>query len=93
MKNKFSDLNDHLFAQLERLSEEGISEEKLLTEVTRAQAMVQVSSQIVSAASLQLKAVALVADHGGRVKAPANLIEHQPENKPAVVEIKKSASG
>lgn len=79
MKNKFTDLNDHLFAQLERLSEEGISEDKLLSEVTRAQAMVAVSNQIVNAAGLQLKAVALVADHGGRLKAPAILIEHQAE--------------
>src|SRR6185503_21069497 len=85
MKNKFSDLNDHLFAQLERLSEEGMSEEQLLTEVTRSQAMVAVSNQIVNAAGLQLKAVALVAEHGGMIKPPANLIEHQPENpqKPA----------
>jgi len=82
MKNKFSDLNDHLFAQLERLSDEGMTDEKLLSEVTRANAMVAVSNQIVGAAGLQLKAVALVASHGGRVKAPANLIEHTPEAKP-----------
>jgi len=83
MKNKFKDLNDHRCAQLERLSEEGLTEEQLLTEVTRSQAMVAVSSQIVGAAALQLKAVALVAEHGGRFQAPANLIEHMPETAPA----------
>lgn len=85
MKNKFTDLNDHLFAQLERLSEEGLSEEKLLMEVTRANAMVAVSNKIVAAAGLQLKAVALVAEHGGRVKAPAGLIEHNPAATPEPV--------
>mgnify|MGYP001573325908 CR=1 FL=1 len=33
MKNKLSDLNDHLFAQLERLSEEGLSPEKIAAEI------------------------------------------------------------
>lgn len=75
MKKNFNDLNDHLFAQLDRLSKEGLSEDQLLNEVTRAQAMVQVSNQIVNAAGLQLKAATLVADHAGRAKAPAVLIE------------------
>ena len=78
MKNNFSDLNDRLFAQLERLADDKMTDEQLLTEVTRANAMVSVSNKIVSAAALQLKAVALVAHHGGRIKAPANLIEHRP---------------
>ena len=75
MKNTFSDLNEHLFSQLDRLSKEGMTEEQLLTEVTRSQAMVAVSNQIVNAANLQLKAAALVADHAGRAKAPAVLLE------------------
>ena len=29
MKNKLADLNDHLFAQLERLSVEGLSPEQI----------------------------------------------------------------
>ena len=78
MKNNFTDLNNHLFSQLDRLSKDGMTEEQLLTEVTRAQAMVQVSTQIVNAASLQLKAATLVADHAGRAKAPTVLIEHEP---------------
>lgn len=66
MKNKLTDLNNHLFAQLERLSEEGISEEQIATEAKRADAMVAVSDQILRNADLSLKAAKLVADHGDR---------------------------
>lgn len=66
MKNKLSDLNDHLFAQLERLSDEGLSAEQIEHEVRRTDAIVDVAEQIVRNADLQLKAVKLVADHGDR---------------------------
>lgn len=79
MKNKFKDLNDHLFAQLERLSDEGLTEEQIKKEVIRAHAIVGISNNIVSAAALQLKAVALKALHGDRLKSPAALIDHSPE--------------
>ena len=35
MKNRLTDLNNHLFAQLERLSEEGISAEQIEQEIKR----------------------------------------------------------
>lgn len=64
MKNKLSDLNDHLFAQLERLSEEGISAEQIEQEAKRAEAIVRVADQITGNADLQLKAAKLFAEHG-----------------------------
>lgn len=66
MKNKLVDLNNHLFAQLERLSEEGLTAEQIELEVKRTDAIVDVSTQIVENAALQLKAVTLVANHGDR---------------------------
>lgn len=68
MKNKLTDLNNHLFAQLERLGEEGMTAEQIEQEAKRAKAMVNISAQIVQAQSLTLKAVDIVAKHGDRFK-------------------------
>lgn len=75
MKNKLSDLNNHLFSQLERLSDEDLTTEQLDKEIKRAEAIVGISDKIVANAALQLKAVALVAEHGNRISAPAIMIE------------------
>lgn len=64
MKNKLSDLNNHLFAQLERLSDEDLSPEDLEREVKRADAIVNVSDQVLSTADTSLKAAKLFAEHG-----------------------------
>lgn len=63
MKNKLTDLNNHLFAQLERLSDEDLTPEQIAQEVSRTEAVVAVSEQIVKNADLQLKAVALLSQH------------------------------
>lgn len=64
MKNRLSDLNNHLFAQLERLSEENLSAEEIEREVKRADAMVDVSDQVLRIADTGLKAAKLFAEHG-----------------------------
>lgn len=79
MKNKLVDLNNHLFAQLERLSEEGMTTEQIEQEVKRTGAIVDVSEQIVRNADLALKAVKLVADHGDRFKPMLPMIEGKAE--------------
>lgn len=64
MKNKLTDLNDHLFAQLERLSDENLAGEQLNQEIKRGEAVAKVADQIVRNASVQLQAAKLVSDHG-----------------------------
>ncbi len=64
MKNRLSDLNNHLFAQLERLSSDTLSTEEIAQEVKRTEAIVSVSDQIVGNAELQLKAAKLFSEHG-----------------------------
>jgi glycerol-3-phosphate dehydrogenase len=66
MKNRLSDLNNHLFMQLERLADEGLTGEQIESEVKRADAIVSVADKIVDNARLQLQACKLVADHGDR---------------------------
>ncbi|WP_306003183.1 hypothetical protein [Brevundimonas sp. C43] len=66
MKNKLSHLNDHLFAQLERLGEEGLTLEQIEAEAKRADAIVDLSDQILRTADMHLKAATLIANHGER---------------------------
>lgn len=57
MKNTLSDLNNHLFACLERLNDENISEDALRKEIKRANAVSDIASNIVANANVQLQAI------------------------------------
>lgn len=56
MNNKLVDLNNHLFSELERLSDEDLKDEELTKEIERAKAITSVSSQIIANGALALKA-------------------------------------
>ena len=62
MRNTLGDLNNHLFAQLERLSDENMTGDKLLEEINRAKSITSVASQIISNGSLVLEARKLADD-------------------------------
>jgi hypothetical protein len=68
MQNKLSDLNNHLFAQLERLGDEGITGEKLTEEIGRAKAVTDVAQQIIANGSLVLKAETMMHEYGINMK-------------------------
>lgn len=55
MKNKLIDLNDHLFAQLERLNDESLKGEALKDELHRSKGVVSVAGVIVDNAKLALE--------------------------------------
>ena len=63
MQNKLSDLNNHLFSQLERLGDEELTGEKLAEEINRSKAVTDIASQIIANGSLVLKA--MIASEGG----------------------------
>ncbi|MCC2483697.1 hypothetical protein LKM01_17885 [Bacillus pacificus] len=56
MRNTLGDLNNHLFAQLERLGDEELVGEELEEEINRAKAVTDVAAQIIANGSLVLKA-------------------------------------
>lgn len=68
MKNTLGDLNNHLFAQLERLGEEDLTGEKLQEEIERAKAVNSVAQQVIANGNLVLQAKKIQAETLGRDK-------------------------
>ncbi len=56
MQNTLGDLNNHLFAQLERLDDEDLEGEKLKDEVLRAGAVRGIAKTVIENAALVLEA-------------------------------------
>ena len=56
MGNTLGDLNNHLFAELERLSDEDLKGDELIEEMNRAKSITDVSTQIISNAHVILNA-------------------------------------
>lgn len=56
MNNKLIDLNNHLFAEMERLGDEDLKGDSLVQEIERARAITGVASQLIANGSLALKA-------------------------------------
>ncbi len=60
-RNKLSDLNNHLFAQLERLSDEEMPDEKLEKELKRQKAISELARDITDINKISLEALKLLA--------------------------------
>lgn len=52
--NKLSDLRDHIFMALERLSDEGMTAEQVASEVDKAKAISALSSAIIASAKVEI---------------------------------------
>lgn len=63
MGTSLKDLNEHLFAQLERLDVENLTPEQIEAEAKRAEAIVGVADRITANADLQLRSAKLFAEH------------------------------
>ena len=72
MKNKLIDLNDHLFMQLERLTDEKLKGEKLSEEIGRSKAVTSVARGIIDNARLALDAQ--VAVNESLIKNPPKML-------------------
>ncbi|GMO33905.1 MAG: hypothetical protein Ta2B_14380 [Termitinemataceae bacterium] len=70
MKNKLSDLNNHLFAEIERLGDEDLKDEKLVEEIKRAKAITDVAGKIIANGALVLNAKKAMDNALGDMKLP-----------------------
>jgi hypothetical protein len=75
MQNKLSDLNNHLFMQLERLGDDDLVGEKLVEEINRARAVTDVAGQIIANGALVLKAHATMDGAVEKMKLPQILTD------------------
>lgn len=75
MNNKIMDLNNHLFAQLERLNDESICGDDLEEELKRARAIAGVSSQIIACGQLALEAESFKRDTVGLKPSTPSFLE------------------
>lgn len=78
MRNKLTDLNNHLFETLERLNDVELTGEALVTEITRSRAMTNVAAKIIENASVVLSAQKLQLEYD-RVPFKAQKILAQQE--------------
>lgn len=93
MKNRLTDLNDHLFMQLERLANEELTAEQITSEVDRADAIVKVADKIVDNARLSLQACELVAKHGDRFIKHLPMIASDAGTPAPVLNFQKKVEG
>ena len=76
MKNTLGDLNNHLFAQLEKLGDDDLTGEELESELKRADAICDISEQIIKNGELQYKAMKHMDEYGyERQKAVPEMLE------------------
>lgn len=73
-RNTMVDLNNHLFEQMERLNDDDLTNEQLMMEYKRSQAMAMLSGRIIDNAAVALKAERLKSEYGIRdIDLPAML--------------------
>lgn len=64
MKNTISDLNNYLFEQLERLNDDELTAEQLERELSKADAVVKISGQIIQSGELAFRTMKHMDEYG-----------------------------
>lgn len=75
VKNTLGDLNNHLFAQLERLSDEDIKGEELKEEIERAKSVTLIATKIIENGNLVLQGQKFMKDAYGADKKIPKMLE------------------
>jgi len=63
-RNTLGDLNNHLFAQLEKMDDDELTGEQLDNEIRRTEAMAKISEQIIKNGELQFRAMKHMDEYG-----------------------------
>lgn len=80
MKNTLLDLNNHLFAEMERLGDEDLKGEALAEELQRASGISNIAKNIIENASVTLQATKFMDDHmNADLKVPKMLVGNSHE--------------
>lgn len=80
MQNKLVDLNNHLFAMIERLGDESLTPEQLKTEIDRSKAITNTAQAIIQNGNLALKTVKHVNEYrtdGNQTAIPQMLLSEE----------------
>lgn len=75
MRNTLGDLNNHLFAELERLGDEELTGDDLDKEIRRASAIANVSKNIISNTNVILQAVKFKEDEMMKTEEMPKMLE------------------
>ena len=75
MRNTLGDLNNHLFAELERLGDEELTGDELDKEIRRASAIANVSKNIISNANVILQAIKFKEDEMMKTEEMPKMLE------------------
>lgn len=83
MQNTLQDLNNYLFEAIERVNDDGLSEEELEKETKKADTIVRIGQTIISNAKIQLDAWKEANEQGLNIgkKAPSVLITEKQVEK------------
>lgn len=82
MKNKLTNLNDHLFEQIERLNDDSLTADQLEQEVKRSIALAGMTEATLRVAAMQLQAIKIIHDHDGRDPRP--MLDHFVGTEPVI---------
>ena len=72
-KNTLSDLNNHLFEQLERLNDEDLDMEQIDKEIRRTEAMTKIAETIIHNGELAFKTMKHMDEYGRESSTPQML--------------------
>lgn len=81
MKNKLTDLNNHLFEQLERLNDDDLKGEELEEEISRTRAISSIATKIIDNGQLILNAQKVQQEYGRSTFIPLPLLGQDEKKK------------